>query len=339
MNTLRVLGGRLAGSAFVLFVVSVVTFAIFQLLPRLTKIDIAYYYTGRNTSPAQAAAVAEKFGFDQPVPEQFWTWLSGIFTGRDLGDGVTAVHCAAPCLGYSFRQNRPVTEMILHAFPVTASITIGAAVLWLLAGIGSGVLAAHKQGSVTDRTLNGVSLIGASVPEFFTGMVLIYLLTAGPSWLRLFPDGIHYVPFTENPARWALMLLPAWCCLAFLLAAFYLRLTRSTLLETAEEDYMLTASAKGLSPMGVLGRHGLRAAVPTLVTVAGLDLGTLLGGVVIIESLFSFPGLGRMAYDAIASKDLPVIMGVTLFSAVLIVLANAVVDLFYAVLDPRVRRG
>lgn len=336
---LRPVGGRLGGSALVLFVVSVVTFAIFQLLPRLTGIDIAYYYTGRNTSPAQAAAVAEKFGFDQPVVQQYWTWLSGIFTGRELGDGITAVHCAAPCLGYSFRQNRPVTEMILHAFPVTASITIGAAVLWLLAGVGSGVLAARRRGTGLDRTLNGVSLLGASVPEFFTGMVLIYLLTAGPGWLRVYPNGIHYVPLTENPAQWALQLLPAWCCLAFLLAAFYLRLTRSALLETAEEDYMLTAAAKGLSPMGVLGRHGLRATLPTLVTVAGLDLGTLLGGVVIIESLFSFPGLGRMAYDAIASKDLPVIMGVTLFSAVLIVAVNAVVDVVHAILDPRVRRG
>lgn len=336
---IRYAAGRLAGATAVLFMVSVVTFSIFQLLPRITKVDMAYYYTGRNTSPAQAAAVSSKFGFDQPVVDQFWTWLSGIFVGRDLGDGVSAVHCSAPCLGYSFRQNRSVFEMIVDAFPVTASITLGAAVLWLVFGVGSGVLAAAKRGTFVDRTVTGISLIGVSMPEFFSGMLLIYLLTAGPSWLRFYPNGITYSPITDDPVAWFVNLIPVWICLAFLIAAFYTRLTRATMLETMNDDYMVTARAKGLRQREVIGVHGLRAIAPSIVTIAGLDLGALLGGAVIVESLFSFPGLGRVAYDAIASKDLPVIMGVTLFSAALVVIANLVVDISYAVLDPRVRHA
>jgi peptide/nickel transport system permease protein len=336
---IRYAANRVLGALGVLLVASVVTFSIFQLLPRVTKVDMAFYYTGRNTSPAQAAAVSERFGFDKPVWEQYWTWLSGIFTGRDLGDGVSAVHCAAPCLGYSFRQNRSVTEMLVQAFPVTLSIVIGAAVLWLAGGVAAGVIAAAKRGSWFDRGSTVISLLGVSIPEFFSGMLLIYALTAGPSWLRWYSGGITYVPFTEDPVRWAVNLLPVWFCLAFLITAVYTRWTRAAMLETMSEDFITTAKAKGLRRRTVVGKHGLRAVVPTVVTLAGLDLGALLGGVIIVEYLFSFPGLGRLAYDGISTKDLPVIMGTTLFAAFLIVVANVVVDACYAILDPRVRHG
>lgn len=334
---IRYFAKRLLGAVGVLFAVSVVTFSIFQLLPRVTKVDMAFYYTGRNTSPAQAEAVSRKFGFDQPVLEQYWTWISGIFTGRELGDGVSAVHCAAPCLGYSFRQNRSVTDMLIQAFPVTLSVVLGAAVLWLVCGVGTGVIAAARRGSLFDRGSTVVSLLGVSIPEFFSATLLIYVLTAGPGWLRWYPDGITYVPLTEDPGRWALNLLPAWICLAFLIAAVYTRWTRAAMLETLSEDFITTARAKGLRHRTVVGKHGLRAVLPSIVTIAGLDLGGLLGGVVIIEYLFSFPGLGRLAYDGITTKDLPVIMGTTLFSAVLIVIANVLVDAGYAALDPRAR--
>lgn len=336
---IRYLAGRLLGAVIVLFMVSIVTFAIFQLLPKVTHIDLALYYTGRNTSPAQSAAVAHRFGFDQPLLRQYWTWLSGIFTGRELGDGITAVHCPAPCLGYSFRESRPVSSMIVQAFPVTASICVGAAILWLFFGVGTGMIAALRRGTMVDRATTVVSLLGVSVPEFFSGMLIIYLLTSGPSFLRFYPNGINYVSLSDDPVAWFVNLIPVWACLAFLIAAVYTRLTRAIMIETLNEDFMLTARAKGLSPRAVVGRHGFRAILPPIVTIAGVDLGTLLGGVVIIESLFSFPGLGRMAYVAIATKDLPVILGVTLFSAVLIVLFNFLVDLSYAGLDPRVRNA
>ncbi|GAA4735458.1 ABC transporter permease [Phytohabitans rumicis] len=335
----RYLLGRLAGALMVVFVISVVTFAIFQLAPRLTGANLAFFYTGKNTSEAQAAAVAQKFGFDRPLPEQYWTFMSGIVAGRDLSDGATEVHCAAPCLGYSFRQNRPVLEMIGEAFPVTLGLTVGAAVLWLLFGVASGVLSAVRRGSVFDRLATTVALVGVSVPEFFTGMLLIYLLTSGPAWLRWYPDGINYVAFTDDPVGWFVNMIPPWICLALLFAALYARLTRATMLETMGEDYVRTAWAKGLAPRVVIGRHGLRAALPPLVTLVGLDIGALLGGAVLIETLFSFPGMGRLAYAAITKQDLPVIMGVTIVSALLIVLANVIVDLLYGILDPRVRHA
>jgi peptide/nickel transport system permease protein len=336
---LRYLLGRIAGALTVVVVVSVMTFAIFQLAPRLTGANLAFYYTGKSTSEAQAAAVSQKFGFDKPLPEQYWTFMSGIVAGRDLSDGVTEVRCPAPCLGYSFRQNRPVLEMIGEAFPVTLGLTLGAAVLWLLFGVAAGVLSAVRRGSVFDRLATVVALVGVSVPEFFTGMLLIYLLTSGPSWLRLYPDGINYVPITEDPVGWFAAMVPPWICLALLFAALYARLTRATMLETMNEDYVRTAWAKGLPPRTVVGRHGLRAVLPPIVTLVGLDVGALLGGVVLIETLFCFPGLGRLAYRAITSQDLPVIMGVTIVGALLIVFANLIVDLLYGVLDPRVRHG
>jgi peptide/nickel transport system permease protein len=229
--------------------------------------------------------------------------------------------------------------MIGEAFPVTLSLTIGAAVLWLLFGVASGVLSAVRRGSVFDRLTTIVALVGVSVPEFFTGMLAIYLFTSGPSWLRLYPDGINYVPFTRNPAEWFWNMLPPWICLALLFAALYTRLTRANMLETMNEDYIRTARATGLPARAVIGRHGLRAVLPPLVIVAGLDIGALLGGAVLIETVFSFPGLGRLAYTAITSQDLPVIMGVTVVAALLIVVANLVVDVAYGFLDPRVRHG
>ena len=334
---IRYLLGRLLGAIAVVVVVSVMTFAIFQLAPRLTNTNLAFYYTGKSTSEAQAAAVAHRFGFDRPVPEQYVTFMAGIFTGRDLSDGATEVHCPAPCLGYSFRQNRSVLEMIGEAYPVTLGLTVGAAVLWLLFGVASGVLSAVRRGSVFDRLTTTVALVGVSVPEFFTGMLLIYLLTSGPAWLRLYPDGINYVPLTDDPVGWLVNMIPPWICLALLFVALYTRLTRSNMLETMSESYVRTAHAKGLSPRAVIGRHTLRAVVPTLVTVLGMDLGALLGGAVLIETLFSLPGMGRLAYTAITSQDLPVIMGVTLVAALVIVVANLVVDLTHGLLDPRVR--
>ena len=334
----RYVMGRLLGAALVLFAVSVFTFGIFQILPKLTGTDLALYYTGRNTSPAQAAAVLHKFGFDQPVLQQYWTWLSGIFTGRQLGDGVSSVSCPAPCLGYSFRQNSPVLTLIMQAFPVTLSITAGAAVLWLGLGVGAGVLAAWRRDTLLDRATTVTSLVGISMPAFFSGMIIIYALTSGPEWLRLYPNGINYVPITQDPVGWFTNLLPVWVCLAYLIAAVYTRFARAAMLETLEEDYLLTAQAKGLRPRGVV-YHGFRSVLPLIVTLTGLDIGGLLGGAVIIEALFSFPGLGLLAFDALNTKDLPVIMGVTLFSAVLIVLANFAVDLCHPLLDPRVTHG
>ena len=183
-----------------------------------------------------------------------------------------------------------------------------------------------------------IALAGVSLPVYFTGLVLLFLFTYGPSWLRWFPNaGSGYVPFTQNPLQWAQVLILPWISLAFLYAALYARLTRANMLETMGEDYIRTARAKGLPGRTVVGKHALRAALTPIVTIFGLDLGGLLGGAILTEYVFSLQGLDKLTLDAIGKLDLPVIMGVVIVGAIFLVLANIVVDVLYAVIDPRVR--
>ncbi|TAK68608.1 MAG: ABC transporter permease [Actinomycetota bacterium] len=327
---------RLLGAVVVVWIISIVTFVVFQVVPTLTGVSPAYLYVGKVSNEAQIAAVESRLGLDQPLVQQYATWVSGVVAGREYSDGVTTVQCAAPCLGYSFRLNQPVTELIVDRFPVTLSLALGAAVLWLLVGIGLGVLSALRRGTLLDRAAVAVSLVGVSMPVFFTGMLLLAAFSYGPSWLRWFPD-VHWVPFTESPYLWFANLVLPWIALAFLYAAVYARVTRSTMLDTLGEDYVRTARAKGLRRRRIVGKHAMRPVLTPLVTLLGLDLGALLGGAILTEVTFSLPGLGLLSYDAIAARDLPVIMGVTVVAAVFIVLANLVVDVSYGFLDPRVR--
>jgi peptide/nickel transport system permease protein len=179
----------------------------------------------------------------------------------------------------------------------------------------------------------GFALAGVSLPTFFIGNLLLLIFSYTLGWI----PNVHYVPFTENPYLWARNLILPWLTIALITAALYARLMRANMLETMSEDYIRTARAKGLSRRNVVVKHGMRAALTPIVTIFGLDLGLLLGGAIITETVFNLPGLGRLAYDAIAGKDLPVILGTTLFAAVFIVLANVVVDVVYSIVDPRVR--
>ena len=251
---------------------------------------------------------------------------------RGYGSGVAAIHCAAPCFGYSFQLNAPVTQLILARAPVTFSIAIGAAVLWLILGVSAGVNSAIKRGSVIDRVVMGFSVAGVSAPTYLVGLLGILLFGFT---LNMVPVN-GYVPLAENPLQWAWHLLLPWCVLAFAHAAVYVRLTRAQMLEVLGEDYIRTARAKGLSERRVIVRHGLRNVLIPVITLFGLNLGQLLGGAVITERVFSMQGLGALLIDAVRNLDLPLIVGVTIFSAFLIVLANAVVDLLYRVIDPRV---
>jgi peptide/nickel transport system permease protein len=327
---------RVLGGVLVIFLVSVVTFLIFQIGPKVTGADPAFLYTGKNTTPAAVAAVDRALGLDQPLPVQYGTWIKGILVGRSYTDGVDTVSCAAPCLGYSFRLQEPVTQMLLGALPVTISLALGAFVLWITGGLLIGVVSALRPGSVLDRGGMVFALVGVSLPVFFTGMLLQYTFSYGPAALRWFPD-LHYVPFTENPEQWfANMVLP-WITLALTYAALYARLSRANVREIMGEDYIRTARAKGLPGRTVTVKHALRAALTPIVTIAGLDLGALLGGAIVTESVFSYPGVGLLSLQAIQSQDLPVIMGVTILGSLFIVVANIVVDILYVVVDPRVR--
>lgn len=327
---------RLLGAGLVVIIVSIVTFLIFQIAPVITGASPAYLYVGKVANPAQVAAVESRLGLDKPLVEQYVTYMSGIFTGRTFTDGSSEAECPAPCFGYSFRLNTPVWDLMKDRFPVTLSLAVGAAVLWLIAGLSIGILSALRRGSFFDRTAMIIALAGVSLPIYFTGLLLLYIFSYGPPALRWFPN-VHFVPFSDNPAQWAWNLVLPWVSLAFLYAALYARLTRANMLETMSEDYIRTATAKGLPRRRVIGKHALRAALTPIATILALDIGALLGGAILTETTFSLPGLGRLSVDAIRSSDLPVIMGVTILAAVFIVLANVVVDVMYGVIDPRVR--
>ncbi len=324
---------RLIGAFLVLFVVSVVTFGVFMWVPVLTGADYAYLYAGRHPSPAQLEAIRDKLGFDDPIPQQYLTYVKGIFTGREFSSGTSTIDCPAPCLGYTFLRQENVTTLIADKFWVTASLAGGAALLWLVIGVSVGTLSALKRGTFVDRATMFIALAGISLPVFFLGNLMLLIFSYQLGW---FPD-VRFVPFGESPVLWARNLVLPWITLAFLFAALYARLMRANMLETMSEDYIRTARAKGLPRRKVVVKHGMRAAMTPIVTIFGLDLGLALGGAIITETVFNISGLGRLAFDAINGRDLPVIMGVSIFSAVFIVLANVVVDVLYSVVDPRVR--
>jgi peptide/nickel transport system permease protein len=327
---------RLLGAVVVLFVVSLVTFFIFMIGPKITGSSPAYLYVGKNPTPEAVAAIEKSFGLDQPLVNQYVAYMKGIVVGRDFSDGTATGTrpCPAPCFGYSFRYQAPVWDLIKDRFPVTLSLALGAAVLWLVLGLGIGILSALKKGSIVDRVAMIIALAGVSLPVYFTGLILLYVFVYGP--VRFLPPP-SYKPLTEDPLAWFQALLLPWIALAFLYAALYARVTRANMLDTMSEDYIRTAVSKGLSRRKVISKHALRAALTPIITIFGLDLGALLGGAILTEKVFSLPGLGYLSIDAIGRQDLPVIMGVTIIAALFIVVANILVDVLYGVVDPRVR--
>ncbi|TMM34108.1 MAG: ABC transporter permease [Actinobacteria bacterium] len=328
---------RLLAAVLMLFVVSVVTFAIFFLVPRLagaTADDMASRYAGKTANAAQLHELAQKLGFLDPIYAQYGRFAKAILLGADYNTGPVTVHCPAPCFGYSFLTQNPVWPDLTDRLAVTVSLAIGAAILWAVSGVAVGLLSALRKGSIFDRSAMAIALAGVSLPIFFTGLLSLAIFSYKLHWTA--PGGA-YTPFTQNPMQWAHDLLLPWVTLAFLFSAAYARLTRAGMLETMGEDYIRTARAKGLPERTVVFRHGLRAAVTPILTIFGLDLGLLLGGAILTESTYSLPGIGKYAVDAIVSNDLPKVLGVTLVGAFFIIFANLVVDLLYAVIDPRVR--
>jgi peptide/nickel transport system permease protein len=327
---------RLIAAVFLLVIVSMVIFAIFFLLPKLggqTNYGLATQYVGRNPTRSAVLQMEAALGLNKPVYLQYWDYLRAIVVGEHYGTGVTSVYCPPPCFGYSFKNQQPVWPMMVSSIPVTLSLAFGAAVLWLTFGIAIGVVSALKRGSVIDRLSMTIALAGVSLPIFFTGLVSLVLFSY--KW-PVFPN-VQFVPLTQNPALWARNLVLPWVTLAFLYAALYARLTRAGMLETMGEDYIRTARAKGLPERTVIYKHGLRAALTPIVTIFGLDLGLLIGGAVITEFTFSLHGLGLFAIEAIQNQDFPEVMGVVMLASFFIIMANLVVDVLYAVLDPRVR--
>ncbi|MFA1537367.1 ABC transporter permease [Actinomadura monticuli] len=328
---------RLIGAVLMLLLVSLVTFGIFFGLPKLagqTTDQIAAAYVGKAPTADAIQDTKERLGLDKPIVVQYGNYLKGIVAGTDYKAGPVTDHCPAPCLGYSYRSSQPVLGTLVDRAPATASLSLGAAVIWLIGGITTGVISALRRGTLWDRTAMIIALSGVSLPIYFTGLVSLALFSYT---LKIFPGGGSYTPFTSNPVMWFQALVLPWVTLAFLYAAMYARLTRAGMLETMNEDYIRTARAKGLPEKTVVTKHALRASLTPILTIFGLDLGLLLGGAVLTENTFGIPGLGQLAIASINGGDLPMVLGITLLTAASIVFINLIVDLLYAVVDPRVR--
>jgi peptide/nickel transport system permease protein len=322
---------RIVAMILTLIALSIIVFLLFQALPA----DPAALTCGRSCNAQVIQQNRIRLGYDKPLTVQYGKFVKGIFVGRTYGSGTATFKCPAPCLGYSFLQSANVTDLIKARLPVTAVESIGACILWLLTGTLFGIIAALRRGKWQDRTLMGAALIGYSFPTFFIGLLLLYFVVF-KFQIMAYPS---YTPLTTDPVAWVKSFILPWITLATVYAAFYARLTRNQMLDTLGEDYIRTARAKGLSERVVVGRHGLRAGLTPIVTAAGLDLATLLGGVVITESVFGLPGLGQLAIASVLDSDLPLMTAVVLVAAFFVILLNLVVDLLYAVIDPRVRMG
>ena len=320
---------RLFFAVVLLIAVSIFTYFLFALLPT----DPAALSCGTHCKPETILANRVRLGYDKSTFEQYWLFLKGIFVGRDYGVGSAAFSCPAPSLGYSFNQHECVTSLIASTFPVTAYLSIGAFILWMIIGIGVGAIAALNKGKWQDRVATAFAAIGVSLPTFYFGLLALFSIVI---WFQILPFPSYESPFDNFPAFVTAMILP-WLVLAVISAASYTRLTRNGMLEAMNEDFVRLGVAKGLRQRVILRRYVMRQALIPIVTIAGLDFAGLLGGASITESVFSLPGMGRMSIRAVVDSDLPVLVGTTMVAAVFIVMANVIVDIAYGFLDPRVR--
>jgi peptide/nickel transport system permease protein len=316
---IRLLTRRLLSGIVVLWIISVAVFALFFIAPH----NVARAIAGRQATPVTVALVAKRLGLNRPIIDQYGSFVWGLLHGN---------------LGYSYYNSEPVTSLISSRIGVTLSLTIGGAVLWLLIGISTGVLAATHPRSLIDKGATFFAVFFYSMPTFLLGLILLYFLffqlhLAG---IPIFP-GSGYVSIFTSPAGWAQHLILPWIAVALTTAATYTRLTRAGMLEVLGEDFIRTARAKGVTERRITYRHALRAALTSVVTQLGIDVGVLLGGAVVTENIFGLPGLGQLAIQSVTQQDLPVIIGIVMLAAAFVVVCNFAVDMFYAVLDPRVR--
>ncbi len=314
---------RLAQMLFVLFGISVLVFLIFFATPGA---DPAARIAGRSATPEVLAAVRHDFGFDRPMPVQYALMMKRLFVTQDLTSFVN-------------RGQRVVPEIVAGA-PVTLSLVVGAAVLWVLGGLAIGITAALTRGGVSDRVLMVAGLVGVSMPVFWVGQ-MANLLTQSrmhDSWLFSWVPPLGYTPLSEDPVLWFKTLLIPWATLALLYMGLYGRVLRASLIEAYQEDFVRTARAKGLSETRILLHHALRTSLITFVSLFGLDFGALVGGgALLTEVVFSLQGVGKLTFDALQNLDLPVIMACVMYASFFVVAANAAVDVAYVLLDPRVR--
>jgi peptide/nickel transport system permease protein len=319
------LARRLVSMVFVMFSISVLVFLIFFATP---GVDPAARIAGRNADQETLRAVRKDFGLDKPMPVQYGLMMKKLFISRDLTSFVN--------------RGAKVIPQVTQAAPVTLSLVLGAALIWVVVSIGMGLLAAVFRGTPLDTLIMVVGLIGISIPVFWLGEVVNLLSQSRLHDTRLFAwvPPLGYTPLTESPFGWFKSLLLPWLTLSVLYIGVYARVLRSSLIEAQEEDYVRTARAKGLSERRVLLRHALRMSLIAFVSIFGLDFGALVGGgALLAEVIFGLQGVGKLTFDSLQNLDLPVIMATVMYASFFVVAANAVVDLLYAWLDPRVRHA
>jgi peptide/nickel transport system permease protein len=318
---LRYIARRLLWVVFVVLVITLLTYLIFFVMP---PTDPAVAFAGKQPTSADIAEVRRLFGLDKPVWAQYLLFLKHLFLGDSWG---------WPGLGFSFTTRSPVRSIIASRAFVTVQLSLGAALVWLCVGIPIGVLSALRPRSLRDRLAMAFALFGVSAPVFWLGLMCLWLF-----WFKLhWAAGSGYVSIGTSLSQWFSHMLMPWIVLALLFTAFYARMARGTLIETMGEDYIRTARAKGLPEWKVVVKHGLRSSLTPIVTMLGLDLGTLLGGAIITETVFNLQGLGLYSIQSVYRGDLPGVLAVTVLASLAIALMNLIVDVVYAFLDPRVR--
>jgi peptide/nickel transport system permease protein len=318
------IGRRTVAAVFVLFTISVLVFLLFFATP---GVDPAARIAGRNADPATLAQVRHEFGLDRPLPIRYGLMMKHLFISRDLSSFVNRGDLVIP--------------QIMHAVPVTLSLVTGAALIWMLVGVAMGAISASKRGTAFDPLIMLLGVVGVSIPVYWLGeLVNLFTQNRWHDGVFAWVPPLGYKALSEDPGQWALHLLLPWLTLAVLYAGIYARVLRGEMLEALNEDYVRTARAKGLTERRILVRHALRCSLIPIVSLFGLDFGALVGGSALLtEVVFGLPGVGKLTYDSLQNLDLPVIMGCVIYAAFFVVLANAVVDVLYAAIDPRVRRA
>jgi ABC-type dipeptide/oligopeptide/nickel transport system permease component len=326
---------RLISGVVVIALVSIAIFLLFWYGPSSPAKPICDRETSNRCSPERLEVYERTLGYDNPVYEEYAKFAKGVFVGRDIQIGATTYDCDAPCLGYSYRTKQPVTEELVRRLPATVSVAVGGSALYLAFGIPIGVAAARRRGTVQDKMLVSSFLFISSVPYYLIALLTWLYLTVTFE-IPLFSQ-TGYFPITENPWEWFSGLFLAWVALGIFGCTQYTRYTRGAMVEALGEDYIRTAKAKGLPARTVVYKHGLRAALVPVVTIFGIDFGQLLAGTIFTERIFGIQGIGWWGLQAVYGRDLPVVSAVALFSALMLIIANLIVDVIYSVLDPRVR--
>jgi peptide/nickel transport system permease protein len=321
---------RLVSALSVVLVTLIATFTLFFVAPT----DPAASICGeRNCTLQRYNEIKRNLHLDKPKVQQFAEYTAGIFAGRTFTTSGVVQHCKAPCLGYSFKNDRPVYEMLKTRLPVTVSLVAGYAVIVLALGVSIGSMAAKRRGTVGDRALMTSTLVLSSVPYYIVALLIsLYLTILYP----ILPRG-GYTPISENPGKWVAGLLTPWLVLGVVSCTQYARFSRGSMVETLSEDFIRTARAKGLSDRVVTYKHALRSGLIPVITIFGLDIATSLTGAIFTERIFDLPGLGNLVLESLTNFDLPVIMGTVLVASVILVGMNFLVDIAYSLIDPRVR--